>query len=850
MATSSTLTQIDMCMQGLDEDTNFQQALKTAYGKRADLRTAYGAAVSGGAPMSQRLATASGRGMTGRGMTARGKTGRISTARLTTGYAAEGEGGEPRKIKAVEAVGFVSSRGNSAQPFDPSRSVGSAKPLEKAEDSSEEAALRVLEDKVHRLLEESAEAIAQKDFQKALEKAKAAGVHERELTRKKEAQLGPEQINLDLTFAVLVHLAYVQEQCEMYPEAINTLLVLVKNKTFDRAGRLRVNIGNIYFKQQKYLQAVKQYRMALDQIPSVQQEMRSAVLKNIGQAFIRMGQYGDAMKTFEHVLEETPPGDDFDSALNCLLCYFGLGDREKMKRGFARLLSLQLPTHDEDERYMNIHEDEQVQIYLDAVQDDTLRKHELATKKKAEEFVLKAAKLIAPVIESSFAEGYDWCIERVKGSAFSSLASELEITKAITYLKLKDVKAAAKVLKSFEKKESNMLSTAATNLSFLYILENDVKQAERYADLAMDADKYNHCALVNKGNCAFMRKRLEEAQELYQEALAIDSSCSEALFNLGLVHRDLGNLEDALEYFHRVNLLVPDTPEVVAAIAALNEQLDDTDQACEWYNTLISLVPSDPNALAHLGDMFDRLDDKSQAFQYHFEGFRYFPAEINTISWFGSYYIDSQYIQKAIQFFQRAVEIQPGEVKWRLMIASCHRKTGNYQRALETYKRIHTLFPENIECLKFLIRLCTDMGLPEVQDYAVALKKAEQAKERRERAASGRGSARRSGRRGSRQASGKRQRSGHRAREERRSGRDSARSVMSSDDDRDGRGTADFGGSTRGPTDFSASLNRTNTLDASYKDPVGALPVRPKTAARKADDGEDSFELDEDMLPE
>ena len=32
------------------------------------------------------------------------------------------------------------------------------------------------------------------------------------------------------------------------------------------------------------------------------------------------------------------------------------------------------------------------------------------------------------------------------------------------------------------------------------------------------------------------------------------------------------------------------------------------------------------------------------------------------------------------------------------MIASCHRKTGNYQRALETYKRIHTLFPENVEC--------------------------------------------------------------------------------------------------------------------------------------------------------
>lgn len=74
------------------------------------------------------------------------------------------------------------------------------------------------------------------------------------------------------------------------------------------------------------------------------------------------------------------------------------------------------------------------------------------------------------VVDSSFSEGFDWCIERVKASAFHSLSSELEIAKAITHLKLKDVTHAAQVLKAFEKKDSNMLSAAATNLSFLYIL--------------------------------------------------------------------------------------------------------------------------------------------------------------------------------------------------------------------------------------------------------------------------------------------------------------------------------------------------------------------------------------------
>lgn len=39
-------------------------------------------------------------------------------------------------------------------------------------------------------------------------------------------------------------------------------------------GILKVNMGNIYLKQQNYSKAIKFYRMALDQVPSVYKEMR------------------------------------------------------------------------------------------------------------------------------------------------------------------------------------------------------------------------------------------------------------------------------------------------------------------------------------------------------------------------------------------------------------------------------------------------------------------------------------------------------------------------------------------------------------------------------------------------
>ena len=37
---------------------------------------------------------------------------------------------------------------------------------------------------------------------------------------------------------------------------------------FNNAGRLKVNMGNIYFKLGQYAKAIKFYRMALDQVNS------------------------------------------------------------------------------------------------------------------------------------------------------------------------------------------------------------------------------------------------------------------------------------------------------------------------------------------------------------------------------------------------------------------------------------------------------------------------------------------------------------------------------------------------------------------------------------------------------
>lgn len=85
----------------------------------------------------------------------------------------------------------------------------------------------------------------------------------------------------------------------------------------------------------------------------------------------------------------------------------------------------------------------------------------------------------------------------------------MEIHKAMQYLKQRDFESAIEVFKSFEKKDKQMMARAATNISFLYFIEKNYRNAEKYADIAIKNDRYNAKALVNKGNCLFIKEEFE-----------------------------------------------------------------------------------------------------------------------------------------------------------------------------------------------------------------------------------------------------------------------------------------------------------------------------------------------------
>jgi len=72
-----------------------------------------------------------------------------------------------------------------------------------------------------------------------------------------------------------------------------------------------------------------------------------------------------------------------------------------------------------------------------------------------------AAKLIAPSIEADVIAGYEWILEQLKSSIFPEAENEIEICKAMAYLKKKNIEKSIETLKGFEKKDKLIMARIA-----------------------------------------------------------------------------------------------------------------------------------------------------------------------------------------------------------------------------------------------------------------------------------------------------------------------------------------------------------------------------------------------------
>lgn len=72
-------------------------------------------------------------------------------------------------------------------------------------------------------------------------------------------------------------------------------------------------------------------------------------MANIGACFIKLGQFEDAITSYEHIMNEHA---DFKPGFNLILCYYAIRDAERMRKSFLKLLNVASGV--DDEKYTSI----------------------------------------------------------------------------------------------------------------------------------------------------------------------------------------------------------------------------------------------------------------------------------------------------------------------------------------------------------------------------------------------------------------------------------------------------------------------------------------------------------------
>uniref|UniRef100_A0A5S6Q5S1 UDP-N-acetylglucosamine--peptide N-acetylglucosaminyltransferase SPINDLY n=1 Tax=Trichuris muris TaxID=70415 RepID=A0A5S6Q5S1_TRIMR len=586
-----------------------------------------------------------------------------------------------------------------------------------------------MEAKVTSLLEASLFAYERNDSKHALEYAKEAVRRERAIVKLREQQNLIEETNVDLTFCALFNLAQQYSSNSLFPEALKMYEALTKNKMFTTAGDLLINTGNIYMQKQQYISAIRHYQLALERVPNVQKIAKQKIRVNMGVAYFKLKRYKDAMECFEEAMQIK---SDFRIGMNMLLCALLLEDWQQLKTCFVNLLDIQEEWNSEAICCADP-EDPTEAMVVAAFRNDMLSQWENSKKQRTDQVILNAASLLAPKIQPNYEHGYSWCVEMIKKSKHAAIADELELNKAVRCLHNGRIDEALIIFKKLEKKESRSSISALNNIAMLYFLQGDLKEAEELTERALASDRYNACALVNRGNISFRNGEYEVAREYYREAWSNEANCIEALYNLALVCRQLERFDEAMECLQKMRNVVLNNPHVLVQVARLYEVFNSNNQAIECYTQAHVVAPDDPSILRKLGELHEKIGDKQQAFHFFLDSYRLYPCCLETTEWLAAYYVEKELSEKAIEYFEQAALIQPDEVKWHLMVANCLRRSGNYTKALQRYREAHAKFPDDTNCLEQLLRAAKDLGLTEATEYAEALKKAERSKIQRMR---------------------------------------------------------------------------------------------------------------------
>ncbi|MFQ6038186.1 MAG: tetratricopeptide repeat protein [Candidatus Aminicenantales bacterium] len=190
-------------------------------------------------------------------------------------------------------------------------------------------------------------------------------------------------------------------------------------------------------------------------------------------------------------------------------------------------------------------------------------------------------------------------------------------------------------------------------------LDVRLEKAEEYvAKNISKADK-----LFLKGNKLYEENRLEEAEQTYREAIAINASQWGYFFNLALTYKKMNRLEDALAAFREAVRLNPESYTSNKELGEILAKKGAYEEAKSHYKKAAEISPDDPDAFYNLGVCLINLGDSQQALASFLRTVELDEDYSDAYYQIGVIYVSQNQVEEAVKNLEKFLDLAPDHEK-------------------------------------------------------------------------------------------------------------------------------------------------------------------------------------------
>jgi tetratricopeptide (TPR) repeat protein len=242
--------------------------------------------------------------------------------------------------------------------------------------------------------------------------------------------------------------------------------------------------------------------------------------------------------------------------------------------------------------------------------------------------------------------------------------------------------------------------------------KDDLEEAVKQSDAVLEADPESLPALVLKGRALQSLERFDEAQAVYELAMAKQPDEAAPILLLATFHRARGDNGRAEAMFKKLTEVKPGFPAFAAYAGFLSSDPKRDAETEKWFQQGLEKAEEKekPAAFAALANFYysrERWDDAERTL---LAGLEASPNDLELVYTLARFYNGRGQTAKADEMIQRATQADPKDPKPFLVLSAYRGRNGDLEGALQATDDALKSAPEDVAARLRRAELLVDIG--------------------------------------------------------------------------------------------------------------------------------------------